>query len=189
MKRNVGHNLPNTSETDLGQSAVHSTTHHLAVTTPSTMARTVASRKREQLAQKNAYYARSTHLKATAVNIIMRDWYKKRNDHVETTNELLTDTLHDQVATNTALRYQINNITHDRDFVEGIVREIFVTHPSIAWDFRNRLSYDDIEVVDPEATEEEDFAHLFGPSDSEEDLQDAMERSMQREIDEDNGYF
>nr|WDW25830.1 MAG: hypothetical protein [Canine parvovirus] len=152
------------------------------------MARTVASRKRAQLAQKNAYYARNTHLKATAVNVIMRDWYKKRNDKVETTNELLTDTLHDQVATNTALRYQLANITNDRDFIEHIVREIFQSHPTIAWEFRNRLSYDDIPIEDPEATEEEDIQHLFGPSDSE-DENDALERAMQREIDQDNGYF
>ena len=71
--------------------------------------------------------------------------------------------------------------------MDEVVREIFTRHPSICWEMRNRISYDDMVPQDPEETEEEDHAHLF--SDSEEDIESALERQMQDEIDHDNGYF
>ena len=172
---------------------------------PSTMVRTKASEKaRKKLAAANKKCATDPMFKAGAVTLIMRDFYRNKNEEKHIENELLYDTIGTQQEQIVALNHRIQNqrelldikveiqrtLTENANFYEDIIREIYLANPAIVWQYRNRLSFDDIPQVDPEETEPESDTALLEDEDwQEESLEERMEREMQEEVDQANGFF
>lgn len=147
------------------------------------MARTVASEKRKALAAK----AHGYKFKAAAVDHIL-------SNHYIADNQLLTTVIVEQEQQINRMRRRINQhlntisignstrtlLEHDNQFMDAVVRDIFIAHPTIAFEYRNRISYGDIPTVDPDASDAEETVADF----SDEDPEDTFERHMAAE-----GFF
>lgn len=167
------------------------------------MARTKASEKRKaaRVAQWKVKHQADPLFKAATVDHILSNYHieqnaalRKRNLNLDTTNSILMTTIGQQSEDIVAHQHRIRTqalvieqqngqrITLETDnlYMDEIMREIFTNHPDICWEYRNRISYHDIEPVDPDLTEEEHYRHLFSDTDDE-DLEVVLERRMENE--------
>ena len=129
--------------------------------------------------------------KALLVGSLVKSWIKKDSDATHLENQILRDSLANEIETTVALRRQLQRtqrsneiLRNDQMFMDDIAREIFVNHPEICWEYRNRLTYHDIEPADPEDPQDL-YERLFGSDDDDDEtLEDRLQREMEREIDE-----
>lgn len=148
---------------------------------------------RSQQAKLN--YGVSVH-KALLVGSIVKSFIKRDSDATHLENQILRDSLANEIETTVSLRRQIQRmhrahaiglqrirvLQEDKDFMDAAMREIFVANPQICWQFRNRLTYDDIEPQDPEDAQDL-YERLFGSDDDDdEDLEDRLEREFEHDL-------
>lgn len=168
------------------------------------MARTRSqSRKAKAIALKNP---QAYKFKADVVDHILSNQYIHQNQQLQVTVNLLQEALEFQTTLAAVVQHNLRvsrqlvqdghhmraAIEDDQRFLDEFVREVFIEHPAIAYQYRNRIAYSDIPTPHPdddEETEEEfDARALFGDSDDDEDLERVLERRMQDEMDEDDRF-
>lgn len=121
-------------------------------------------------------------LKADAVNLIMRDWYRNQNEALSVEREVLYSVVEEQTVECVAKQHRITNQqqvlrvlqgTNDHLHTEiatldGILRAILQRYPTVAWEMRAQIAYDDIPVADPEETEVESIRSPLSVGDEDE---------------------
>lgn len=149
------------------------------------MARTRSqARKAKALALKNP---QAYKFKAAIVDHILNNQYIEENRQLQVSVNLLTEALEFQETLNSVIQHNLRisrqlvqdghhmraAIEDDQRFLDEFVRDVFIEHPAIAYQYRNRIAYSDIPTPHPdeegESTEEEEFnpRSLFGDSDDE----------------------
>lgn len=111
---------------------------------------------------------------AFLINALITSRVRRDNERLLLENQLLME----RVANYNTMMQRIDSLTGDQMFMDQHMREIFMNHPDVCWEYRNRLTYDDIEPVDPEATEEEGeatYRRMFGLDEDSEDDEDIQE--------------
>lgn len=135
--------------------------------------------------------------KAYLAAYLINSWVKIDSDYQQKENVVLRNELADQIEHTVALRRQVARLTRqnttanaaiqsllsDQRFMDATMREIFTNHPSICWEYRDRLSYSEIIPVDPEQPQDL-YDRLFGSDDDDdESLEERLEREYERERD------
>lgn len=155
------------------------------------MARTRSqTRKAKALALKNP---QAYKFKADVVDHILGNHFIEENKQLRVDNSLLETALEFQETLNAVLQHNLRisrqlvqdghhqraAIEDDQRFLDEFVRDVFIEHPAIAYEYRNRIAYSDIPTPhpdDPESTEEEyDPRDLFGAS-SDDEPEDIVSR-------------
>ncbi|QTZ83172.1 MAG: hypothetical protein [Pavo cristatus parvo-like hybrid virus] len=177
------------------------------------MARTVASERRKELAEK----FNNTSFKSQALYHVMNAYYRTQYEsldafyqrelqHSEVEKSLLRDRIQQLELEAAQHRHTINlqtnvitianannaSLREDSIFMDNFVQEVYQDHPEIAWEYRNRLQYDSIPVRDPDDTETEPESVLSDVpeeyahlfEDSEEEATRQLEERMEEE-----GFF
>lgn len=178
-----------------------------------TRSQTNNARKAAARSKKIQAIGNNTTFKAMAVDHVIGNYYREQYESLDNyyqrelqrkdqTNLILRDRIEAlefdaaQARHRDHLNMNVINMSNSRirsledevRFMDGFVQEVYTQHPEIAWEYRNRLQYDSIQLQDPEATEvesvgiPEEYAHLF------EDSEEEAERQMQERMEED-GYF
>ena len=124
--------------------------------------------------------------KAGVVDHILSNHFIAENNTLQIENNLLSLELTNQLTINGSLQHNLRisrqlvqdgrhmqaAIEADQRFLDEFIREVYIAHPEIAFEYRNRISYSDIPTHDPEETEEDEetthLRNLFGDSDDDE---------------------